>query len=79
MGRGLNTITLDTLFMSFTGVRSIENVRNSKAVCPHPMYLGGVLVCTRIVYLAMGKIDILPPPLHIPYGVIPTHSTRPQA
>ena len=27
----------------------------------------------------MGKIDLLPPPLHIPYGVIPKHTTRPQA
>ena len=61
------------------GKKSIENAQNSKAVCPHPMYLGGVLVLTRIVYYAMGKINILPLPLHIPYGVIPRHSTRPQA
>ena len=27
----------------------------------------------------MGKINILPSPLHIPHGVIPRHSTRPQA
>ena len=61
------------------GKKSIESAQNSKAVCPHPMYLRGVLVLTRIVYFAMGKIDILPPPLHIPHGVIPKHSTRPQA
>ena len=42
------------------------------------MYLGEVLVLTRIIYFDMGKID-LPPPLHIPYGVIPKHTTRPQA
>ena len=50
-----------------------------EAVRPHPMYLGGVLVLTRIVYYAMNKIDLLPAPLHIPHGIIPWHSTRPQA
>ena len=67
------------IFEFHRGKKSIENARNSKAVRPHPMYLGGVLVLTRIVYFAMGKIDILPLPLHIPYGVIPKHTTRPQA
>ena len=42
------------------------------------MNLGGVLVLTCIVYYAMDKIDLLPSPLHIPHGVIPRHSTRPQ-
>ena len=27
----------------------------------------------------MGKLALLPPPLHIPYGIIPKHTTRPQA
>ena len=43
------------------------------------MYLGGVLVLTRIVYYAMNKINLLLEPLHIPHGIIPRHSTRPQA
>ena len=67
------------LFQFHQGRRSVEKSHNCRANRPHPMYLGGVLVLTRIVYYAMGKINILPPPLHIPHGVIPTHSTRPQA
>ena len=59
------------------GKKSIDNAQNSKVVRPHPIYLGGVLVLTRIVYFAMGKIDLLTPPMHIPYGVIPKHTTRP--
>ena len=43
------------------------------------MYLGGVLVLTRIFYFVMGKLALLPPPLHIPHGVIPKHTTRPLA
>ena len=61
------------------GKKSIYNARNSKAIRPHLMYLGGVLVLTRIVYFAMGKLALLPPPLHIPYGIIPKHTTRPLA
>ena len=36
------------------GKKSIDNAQNSKVVRPYLMYLGGVLVLTRIVYLAMG-------------------------
>ena len=61
------------------GKKSIENTQNSTVVRPHPIYLGGVLVLIRIVYFYMGKMDTLPPPLHIPYGIIPKHTTRPQA
>ena len=43
------------------------------------MYLGGVLVFTRVVYYAMNKINLLSSPFHIPHGIIPRHSTRPQA
>ena len=46
---------------------------------PTSYVFGEVLVLTRIVYFAMGKINILPPPLHIPHGINPRHSTRPQA
>ena len=67
------------IFEFHKGKKSLESACNSKALRPHPMYLGGVLVLTHIVYYAMGKIDILPSPLHIPHGVIPKHSTRPQA
>ena len=59
--------------------KSIESACNSKAVCPRLMYLGGVLVLTRIVYYAMNKINLFSAPLHIPHGIIPRHSTRPQA
>ena len=48
------------------GRKSIEHTRNSKAVKPHSMYLGGVLVLTKIVYFAMGKLSQLPLPFHIP-------------
>ena len=67
------------IFEFHRGEKSLESALNSKAVHPHPMYLGGVLVLTRIVYYAMGKINLLPSPLHIPHGIIPKHSTRPQA
>ena len=43
------------------------------------MYLGGVLVLTQIVYFAMGELAQLPPPLHIPRGITPRHTTRPLA
>ena len=61
------------------GKKSIDNAGNSKFVRPHLMYLGGVLVLTRIFYFAMGKLALLPPPLHIPHGVTPKHTTRPLA
>ena len=48
------------------GKKSIENTHNSKEARPHSMYLGGVLVLTRILYFAMGKLAQLLPPLHIP-------------
>ena len=58
------------------GKKSIEHTRNSKSVRPNPMYLGGVLVLIQIVYFAMGNLAQLPPPLHIPQGIIPRHTTR---
>ena len=71
---------LDILYMNFTGVRKVLKMHVIvRQYAAHPIYLGGVLVLTRIVYYAMGKINILPPPLHIPHGVITKHSTRPQA
>ena len=66
------------IFEFHRGRKSIESAQSSKAIRPHPMYLGGVLVLTRIIYYAMNKVHLLPAPLHIPQGVIPRNSTRPQ-
>ena len=43
------------IFEFHRGRKSIESAQNSKAVRPHPMYLGGVLVLTCIVYYAMNN------------------------
>ena len=67
------------IFEIHKGKRSLEHTCNSKAMRPQPMYLGGVLVLTQIVYFAMGELAQLPPPLHIPQGITPRHITRPLA
>ena len=59
------------LFEFERGRKSIDVARASKAKRPQPIYLGGVLVLTRIVYYAMGAIDRLPAPIEIPADVIP--------
>ena len=66
------------IFEFHRGRKSIESARKSKALRPHPIYLGGVLVLTRIIYYALNIMHMLPAPLHIPQGVIPRHSTRPR-
>ena len=60
------------------GRKSIVEAQQSMAKRPHPLYLGGVLVLTRIVYHAMGAIKLLPPPIQVPEDVRPRHTTRPQ-
>ena len=67
------------IFEFHKGRKSIESARKSKVVRPHPIYLGGVLVLTRIIYYAMNTMHLLPAPLHIPQGIIPKHSTCPQS
>ncbi len=64
------------LFEFERGKKSIDVARASKAKRPQPIYLGGVLVLTRIVYHAMGALDRLPEPIEIPQGVMPKHTTR---
>ena len=67
------------LFEFERGKKSIEVARNSTAKRPHPIYLGGVLVLTRIIYFVMGAMNRLPPPMGIPEGVTPRHTTRSSA
>ena len=64
------------LFEIHRGKKSLEVSRQSKAKRKMPLYFGGVLVLTRIVYHAMGVMDDLPPLVDMPEGVVARHYTR---
>lgn len=40
-----------------------------------PLYLGGVLIITRIIYYALGAKEQLPLPISIPHDVVAKHHT----
>ena len=48
------------------GRKSLEKMASSKALRKRPLYMGVVLVITRIVYYAMNRIDELPPTIEVP-------------
>ena len=56
--------------------KSIEASRQSTAKRKMPLYLGGVLMLTRIIYHALGAIEELPPPIEMPGEVTARHYTR---
>ena len=64
------------LFEFQRGKKSIEASRQSKAKRHMPLYLGGVLVITRIIYYALNASDELPPAVEMPQGITAKHYTR---
>ena len=64
------------LFEIHRGKNSIEASRQSQAKRRMPLYLGGVLVLTRIIYHALGASNELPPPMEMPEGVTAKHYTQ---
>ena len=59
------------------GTKSIREAKRSMAKRPHPIYLGGVLVLTRIIYYAMNVMNELPAAIQMPEDARPRHTTRP--
>ena len=51
------------------GKKSLEKTRESTAKRSRPLYMGAVLVITRLVYYALDRIQDLPPPLKVPETV----------
>lgn len=41
-----------------------------------PLYLGGILKITRIVFFAQGAMDTLPPPIFVLDEVVANHSMK---
>ena len=46
--------------------KSLEKTRESRALRKRPLYMGVVLVLTRLVYYALDRIQDLTPPLEVP-------------
>ena len=70
-------IMLTTYSLKSTGERTTLKCQDkAQAKRRMPLYLGGVLVLTRIVYHALGASNELPPPVEMPEGVTAKHYTQ---